>query len=191
MKILIVNDDGIHATGILALAEQAPEPTEVFLVAPQYEQSGVSQAITFLSPLFPVPWSRKTESGLELNGFAVNGTPVDCVKLAISELCPWKPDFVLSGINGGLNAGINVCHSGTVGAALAASTFGLTSFALSIEYTRDPEMFNRGAKLAWPMIEQFAELDFPNKTVVNINMPMSALDEFARWRKARCGVCSR
>ena len=176
MKILIINDDGVHSKGIIELAKVARESSEVFVVAPRVEQSGVSQAITFLSPLFPVKLGSQDDSQDEcIAGYSVNGTPVDCLKLAISELCPWKPDLVLSGINGGLNAGINVCHSGTVGGAFAASTFDVPAIAISLEYSADRMDFEKAAQIAWPLIQKFSQVKLPSKVVLNINIPTIAL----------------
>jgi 5'-nucleotidase len=98
---------------------------------------------------------------------------VDCVKLGLAELCPWKPDLVLSGINGGLNAGVNVCYSGTVGAALAASTFGIASMAISLESGVKMD-FAKAAEIAWPLVERYVTSGLPPRTVVNINIPTAA-----------------
>ncbi len=176
MKILITNDDGVHAQGIIQLANRVRQfADEVFVVAPAVEQSGVSQAITFLSPLFPVKLGGEKDSqDNHIPGYSVNGTPVDCVKLAVTELCPWKPDLILSGINAGLNAGVNVCYSGTVGAALAASTFGILSMAISVEYQQSID-FHRAAEIASPIIERFSRMTHPPRTVININIPTIAL----------------
>lgn len=170
MKVLIINDDGVHAPGLIELAKRVQQQSEVFVVAPSVEQSGVSQAITFLSPLFPVPIT-----GEEYVGYSVNGTPVDCLKLAVSELCPWKPDLVLSGINGGLNAGINVGHSGTVGGALAAATFDIPAISISLEYTTKRIDFAKASDIAWPLIEKLRAIEIPSKSVININIPTIAL----------------
>ncbi len=176
MKVLITNDDGVHAQGIIQLAQKVQQHAEVIVVAPSVEQSGVSQAITFLSPLFPVALGGDKDSQDDhIAGYSVNGTPVDCVKLGLAELCLWKPDLVLSGINGGLNAGVNVCYSGTVGAALAASTFGLDSIAISLE-SGDEMDFRKAAEIAWPLIEQYANCGLPRRTVVNINIPTAAIE---------------
>jgi 5'-nucleotidase len=175
MKILITNDDGVHSQGIIQLAKRVREHAEVFVVAPQVEQSGVSQAITYLAPLFPIALGgMKDSQDDDIPGFSVNGTPVDCVNLAFGELCPWKPDLVLSGINSGLNAGVNVSYSGTVGGALAAATFGIPAMAISLESS--PEMdFHRAAELAWPLIERFQRIELPHHSVININFPTVAL----------------
>jgi 5'-nucleotidase len=176
MKVLITNDDGVHSQGIIQLAKEAREQGhDVFIVAPRVEQSGVSQAITFLSPLFPHALGSNEDSQDEhIPGYSVNGTPVDCVKLAVGELCPWKPELVLSGINGGLNAGINVCHSGTAGAALVAATFGIPSIALSLEYSEDMD-FRKATEVAWPIVDRLRQIEFPQRTVSNINIPLAAL----------------
>ncbi len=174
-KILITNDDGVHAQGIIQLARRVQQHADVFVVAPAIEQSGVSQAITFLQPLFPVKLGGDKDSqDAHIPGFSVNGTPVDCVKLALQELCPWKPDLILSGINGGLNAGTNVCYSGTVGAAMAGATFGILSMAVSVEYQEQID-YHRAAEIAWPIIDQLSVADHPPRTVVNINIPTAAL----------------
>ena len=177
MKILITNDDGVHAQGIIQLARRVSEDAEVFIVAPRTEQSGISGAMTFLRPLFPVKLGGIRDSrDNNIPGFSVDGTPVDCVKLALFDLCPWKPDIVISGINGGINAGVNVSHSGTVGAALVGAALGVKSFAISVEYTQEQDDFRRAAEIGWPLIQELAKAPTPVRTVININLPTSALD---------------
>ena len=166
MKILVTNDDGFFAGGIQALATELRKHAEVFVVAPSTEQSGISQAITFLRPLNPNPVK---EDG-KLIGYTVNGTPADCAKLALHELCPFEPDLVISGINNGLNVGINVCHSGTVGGAYAASMFDVPSISVSVEFSENP-CFENVARMAWPIIEQLANTKLPTRSVANINFP--------------------
>ncbi len=176
MKILITNDDGYFAPGLQALAEELARHAEIFIVAPSIEQSGISQAITFLRPLNPKPVPQSHDQPQDtLEGYLVNGTPADCVKLAIHELCPFKPDVVISGINCGLNVGINVCHSGTVGGAFAASMFGFRSIAVSVESSDDPD-FQTVASLTWPIIEPLLHSTFPPRTVLNLNFPNAAID---------------
>lgn len=172
MKILLTNDDGYFAGGIQALADELADRAEVFVVAPTTEQSGVSQAITFLRPLNP--HSVKNEQG-GLAGYAVSGTPADCVKLALHELCPFKPDLVISGINNGLNIGINVCHSGTVGGAFAASMFDVPSVAISVQSSEAPR-FDNVAAMAWPLIEKLVSVEFPKRAVCNLNFPQSVAE---------------
>jgi 5'-nucleotidase len=177
MKVLITNHDGVHSQGIIQLAKQVrAHADEVFVVAPRVEQSGVSQAITFLSPLFPMALGGNLDSQDDhIPGYSVNGTPVDCIKLALGELCPWKPDLVLSGINGGLNAGINVCHSGTAGGALVAATFGISSIAISLEHSETMD-FQLASKIVWPLIDRFRRVELPARSAININIPTVALN---------------
>ncbi len=176
MRVLITNDDGVHSQGIIQLAKQVrAHADEVYVVAPRVEQSGVSQAITFLSPLFPLALGGNLDSqDDQIPGFSVNGTPADCVKLAVVELCPWKPDLVLSGINGGLNAGINVCHSGTAGGALVAATFGIPSIAISLENSETMD-FRLASATVWPLIDRFRKIELPARSAININIPTAAL----------------
>lgn len=167
MKVLITNDDGYFARGLKTLAAHVGQTNETFIVAPQTEQSGISQAITFLRPLNPNHVFNKQK---ECTGYSVNGTPADCVKLGIHELAPWKPDLILSGINFGLNVGINVSHSGTVGGAFAGSMFGIPAVSISIEGT-DHAKFQLAAEIAWSIVEKIEWSKLPAKSVVNINVP--------------------
>ena len=167
MKVLITNDDGFFARGLKTLARHIGENHEVFVVAPQTEQSGISQAITFLRPLNPNHVYNKQQ---QCTGYSVNGTPADCVKLGIHELAPWKPDLIVSGINFGLNVGINVNHSGTVGGAFAGSMFGIPSVSISVEGTENAN-FDLAAEIAWSIIEKIQWDKLPAKSVVNINVP--------------------
>jgi len=167
MKVLITNDDGYFAKGIKALARHIARTDEVFIVAPQIEQSGISQAITFLRPLNPNP---VVDADNHLKGYSVNGTPADCVKLGIHELCPWKPDLIISGINFGLNIGINVCHSGTVGGAFAGAMFDFPTAAISIEAIAHPN-FDLAAEIGWALIKRTDWTKMPVRSVLNINVP--------------------
>lgn len=167
MKVLITNDDGYFAPGLKRLARHISKSNEVFIVAPQIEQSGISQAITFLRPLTANP---VVGADGQLQGYTVNGTPTDCVKLGVHELCPWKPDLIVSGINYGLNIGINVCHSGTVGGAFAGAMFDFPTAAISAEATENPN-FKLAAEIGWSLIERTDWTKMPARSVMNINVP--------------------
>src|SRR6478672_7136170 len=104
VQILLTNDDGIYAPGLAALERELQHLGDVCICAPATEQSGVGHSITFLSPLVV----KEVFDGPRRRGWAVEGSPADCVKIGIFEFCPRRPDLVVSGINGGLNAGINV-----------------------------------------------------------------------------------
>lgn len=128
MNILISNDDGIEAEGILALAKALKKVAHVEVVAPLYERSGASQSLTIHSPL----QVKEIYRDGEFLGYGVNGSPADCVKLALTSICKNKPDYVISGINKGPNNACNLHYSGTVGAAAEGAVNGIISFAVSL-----------------------------------------------------------
>jgi 5'-nucleotidase len=133
----------------------------------------VSHSITFLEPLV----CKEIYDGDHLHGIAVEGSPADCVKLGVSELISEPVDLVVSGINGGLNAGINVLYSGTVAAALEGAFFRLNSFAVSLEW--DPHAdFATAAKIAVPLIRQVLEQKADHPQLYNINIPTAAVAAF-------------
>ena len=128
MRILLTNDDGIHAQGLWALHAALAPGHEVTVVAPDRERTGVGHAITLHQPL--------RAASLAVNGaegYAVNGTPADCVKLAVLEILGGRPDLVVSGLNPGANVGVNINYSGTVAAAREAALGGIPAIAASIE----------------------------------------------------------
>lgn len=169
MHILLTNDDGIYAPGILALEAKLPELGNVSLVAPATEQSGVGHSITFLEPLV----CKKVFDGMRFRGYAVEGSPADCVKLGVSELVDEPVDLIVSGINGGLNAGINVLYSGTVAAAIEGAFFRYNSFAISLEY--DPHAdFEIAAVLAAGLIREILRRKHSAPQLYNINIPTAA-----------------
>src|SRR5688572_4893 len=136
MRILLTNDDGIHAPGLRALRKELLKLGEVTVVAPAGEQSAVGHSVTLLTPLIV----QEITEGQEFIGWAVEGRPADCVKLALLELLPEPPDLVVSGMNAGSNAGINVLYSGTVAAAIEGAFYRQTSIAVSLEYTKPAKM---------------------------------------------------
>ncbi len=155
----------------------------VNVVAPATEQSGVGHSITFLTPLI----AKEVYEGERRRGWAVEGSPADSVKLGIFELCPQRPDLIVSGINGGLNAGINVLYSGTVAAAIEGAFFGITSIAVSLEYNEHAQ-FGKAARVARGIIEQVLELKGPAAQLYNINIPTVALEQPRGVRIVPMGV---
>lgn len=151
MRILLTNDDGIYAPGLAAMRTALARLGEVFVVAPATEQSGVGHSITFLTPLM----ASQVFDGDEARGWAVEGSPADCVKLALAKLCidengePFRPDLVVSGMNYGLNAGINVLYSGTVAAATEAAINDLPAIAVSLEWDDHARFEAAASKRAW------------------------------------------
>ena len=177
MLILLTNDDGIYAPGLAALQRELTRLGEVLVVAPATEQSGVGHSVTYLTPLIakevyhdePCPGGNRGR-----RGWAVQGSPADCIKIGIAEFCPRQPDLVVSGINSGLNAGINVLYSGTVAAAIEGAFFGITSVAVSLEFHEHPQ-YDEAARLARKIIERVLEKKGPGPQLYNLNIPTAAL----------------
>jgi 5'-nucleotidase len=176
VKILVTNDDGILAPGLGALCRYLAAENEVFVVAPDNERSGVSQSITYRRPVFHKGF--RLPGGIE--GFAINGYPVDCVKVALHSLCPFRPEVVVSGINSGLNVGLNVGHSGTVAGALAASVFGLPAVALSLEEQAEMS-YGEAAARVWPVCANLLRSTELSGKVLNVNVPTAALEGEPRF----------
>jgi 5'-nucleotidase len=177
VKILLTNDDGIYAPGLAAMERALGRLGNVSVVAPAVEQSGVGHSITFLSPLM----AKEVFDGERRRGWAVEGSPADCVKLALAEFCP-APDLVVSGINGGLNLGINVLYSGTVAGATEGAVSGILSIAVSLEYDEHAH-FDRAGEIAVDLIEQILDRGgATGHTLYNINMPTVAMERAAEVR---------
>ncbi|GAB6165337.1 5'/3'-nucleotidase SurE [Thermostilla marina] len=171
MRILLTNDDGIYAPGLAAMAEALTRLGEVHVVAPATEKSGVGHSITYLIPLVV----KEVFRGDDRWGWAVEGSPADCVKIGIAELCPERPDLIVSGINGGLNAGINVLYSGTVAAAIEGAFFGIDSVAVSLQFDEHAP-FEKAAGLAAELIGRLFEKKEPRPRLYNLNIPLAALE---------------
>ncbi len=166
MYILLTNDDGIYAPGLWAFYQALREEHQVEVVAPESEQSAVGHAISLLNPLRV---KRVFKNG-SFFGWAVSGTPADCVKIAIAEVLPQKPDLVLSGINLGSNVGINVLYSGTVSAATEAAIMGLRSMAVSLSTYKEPD-FSAAARFAARLAPKLPLLNLPPGVCLNVNVP--------------------
>ena len=159
--ILLTNDDGIYAQGILAAWQELRKIGDVEVVAPDAERSAVGHAITLLLPL-------RTKEVVRRNarfGYAVNGMPADCVKIAVKAILPRKPDLVVSGINLGSNTGTNVIYSGTVSAATEARILGIPSIAFT-----HPD-FSYAAKFTRKLASAVIARGLPDKTLLNVNIP--------------------
>src|SRR5713101_6345616 len=169
MRILLTNDDGVYAPGLRALRVELKKLGEVTVVAPAAEQSAVGHSITLLTPLLGQEIHDEANQPM---GWAVEGRPADCVKLALLELLSEPPDLVVSGLNAGSNAGINVLYSGTVAAAIEGAFFRQLSIAVSLEYTKPkPLDFPRAADLARRVIAQILEHQPADGTLFNVNIP--------------------
>ncbi len=169
MRLLLTNDDGISAKGIYTLAKELEKNHEVIIVAPYNEKSACGHSITLTRPLIV----RETKlEGLKSRAFSVDGTPADCVKIAINKLLDDKIDMVVSGINKGLNLGTDVLYSGTVSAAIEAAIYKIPSMAISMEVNKDIETYEMAAKYATEILKKANENGIKNDIVLNVNIPL-------------------
>ena len=178
MKILVSNDDGYLATGIIALTEALSGVADVVVVAPDRNRSAASNSLTLESPL------RVKEVGE--NRYAVNGTPSDCVHLALTGLLDEEPDLVVSGINHGANLGDDVIYSGTVAAAMEGRFLGLPTIAISLVGSR-LEHFGTAARVAAEMVRKLDRSMLASDVILNVNVPNRPYDSLAGIRSTRLG----
>lgn len=176
MRILITNDDGHDAEGIRALYDALRIRHDCTVVAPDGERSATGHAITIHRDVF----FRKTECG-----YAVSGSPADCVKLGVLHLLPAPPDLVVSGVNNGSNLGSDIMYSGTVSAAFEAAYLGVRGIAVSLSNHNAPsEFYARAAALVATHLDAFTQLPIGTNTVLNINYPVRAPFVGIRFTKA-------
>jgi 5'-nucleotidase len=170
MRILLTNDDGIYAPGLCVLRQELLKLGMVTVVAPATEQSAAGHSVTLLNPLLIS--EVLDDDGHTFIGWAVEGRPADCVKLALLELLPERPDVIISGLNAGSNAGINVLYSGTVAAAIEGAFYGHTAIAVSLEYDKKIYDFPTAARYARQVIEQILASKPPPGSLFNVNIPV-------------------
>ncbi|MEW6668223.1 MAG: 5'/3'-nucleotidase SurE [Thermodesulfobacteriota bacterium] len=183
MRILLTNDDGIYAQGLMALYRELRADFEVTVVAPESEMSAVGHAITLTSPLRV----RAVRRNGDFFGFGVTGTPADCVKIAVQELMESAPDMILSGINLGANVGVNVLYSGTVSAATEGAFLGIRSAAMSLD-TREGPDFRFAARFSREIIRFIMQAGLRERTALNVNIPALPIDQIAGVKITRQGV---
>jgi len=176
--ILISNDDGIHSEGIKTLARALKRVGEVFIVAPDRERSAASHSLTLHKPL------RVEKIGP--NAYAINGTPTDCINLAVNGILKKRPDLVVSGINKGGNLGDDVTYSGTVSAAMEGTLLSIPSFAISlVSISRENFDFKNAARFAARLARFILKNRLPKDTLLNINVP--DVDEIKGYRITKQG----
>ncbi|AGL01444.1 5'/3'-nucleotidase SurE [Desulfoscipio gibsoniae] len=167
MRILISNDDGINAPGLQTLRKSLSTLGEVLVVAPEKERSGAGHGITSHKPLRP----KKVNFSDGTYGWSLNGTPADCVKLAVEALMPQKPDIVVSGINRGANLGTDVLYSGTVSAAIEGIINGFPSVAISLA-SFESDDYSQAAAFASHIVPLLVDASSEMKRIlININVP--------------------
>ena len=182
MRILISNDDGVHAHGLRALVRAVRPLGEVTVIVPDRPRSACGHAVTLHKPL------RVEEVALDGEGIALicNGTPADCVALGVEVILPSRPDLVIAGINLGQNLGDDVSYSGTIAAAMEGAIFDVKSFAISVCGSHDVD-FSYAAKLAARVTELFVSLPLSPETFLNINVPNISAQQIAGIEETRQG----
>ncbi|HEX9880867.1 MAG TPA: 5'/3'-nucleotidase SurE [Candidatus Binatia bacterium] len=178
MRILLSNDDGIYSEGLLALEEKLKALGETFTVAPDRVQNSMSHALTLHRPL-------RVEE-IAPRRFSVDGTPTDCVKLALTGLLPVRPDLVISGINKGPNIGDDIIYSGTVSAAIEGTLLGIPSVAVSLVTFKD-FVFDAAADFTALLASRILKKGLPPGTLLNVNVPPCSAGEIKGWRLSRQG----
>lgn len=178
MHFLISNDDGYRATGIELLAAAMSEMGEVTVVAPDRNRSGASNSLTLDSPLYV----KRAENGF----FFVNGTPTDCVHLAITGLIDSEPDLVISGVNAGANLGDDVLYSGTVAAAMEGRFLGCPALAVSLA-GENPVHFETAVRVVVNMVDALSDNSLVNDLLLNINIPDLPFEQLGDIEVTRLG----
>ena len=178
MRILLSNDDGYFAPGLRYLAEALSSIGEITVVAPERDRSGASNSLTLDRPL---------KLGKSSNGyFYINGTPTDCVHMAVTGLLDQLPDIVVSGINHGMNMGDDTVYSGTVAAATEGYLLGIPSIALSL-VTAGNNHFDTAARVAVDIVKQFRDTPFSQPVLLNVNVPDVPYEELKGQEITRLG----
>jgi len=178
MHILVSNDDGYLAPGLTVLAKELASVAKVTVVAPDRNRSAASNSLTLTMPLRV----QQMENGF----FSVDGTPTDCVHLAVTGLLKEEPSLVFSGINNGENMGDDVLYSGTVAAATEGRFLGFPSIALSMN-SSTPKHFKTGAVIAVQLLNQLLSRELPADTILNVNIPDLPLSEIKGLKATRLG----
>lgn len=178
MKILVSNDDGYQSPGLLALVAALESIAEVAVVAPERDRSGASNSLTLDVPLR----ASRTERGF----IRVDGTPTDCVHLAITGLLETEPDLVVAGINHGPNLGDDVIYSGTVAAATEGRFLGLPAIALSMD-AFEPRYLETAARVGVRLVEQLRSAPLESNLILNVNVPDIPYDEIKGYAATRLG----
>ena len=178
MRILISNDDGYFSPGIALLAERLGEAGEVTVVAPERDRSGASNSLTLDRPLIV----RQAANGF----YSVNGTPTDCVHIAVTGLLDFVPDMVVSGINDGANMGEDTIYSGTVAAAMEGFLLGIPSLAVSLA-TKTGRHYETAAAVARELVERFQRSPITQPVLLNVNVPNIAYAELSGIETTRLG----
>ena len=174
MNILVSNDDGIFAPGVYTLVSVLKNFAQVTVVCPDSQKSGFGHSITVSKPIRP----RKVNLMEDVLAYQVDGTPADCIKIALEKLCPSMPDLVISGVNAGANVGQDIYYSGTIGAAREAAMYGIPAMAFSLARDdREQLDFEKSKTILYALLEKLLTLSIPKHEFLNINLPCLSNEE--------------
>ncbi|MCB1827521.1 MAG: 5'/3'-nucleotidase SurE [Coxiellaceae bacterium] len=179
MRILVSNDDGVYARGLSVLTNALKEVAEVHTVAPDRNRSGASNSLTLSAPLHV----KHLDNGM----ISVEGTPTDCVHVAITGLLQERPDMVITGINAGSNLGDDVWYSGTVAAAMEGRFLGLPAIAMSLA-SEHHQHFETAGQVARMMVDHLLKDPLPSSTILNVNVPDLPFADIAGFEVTLCGT---
>lgn len=179
MRILLSNDDGYQAPGLISLARALREVADITVVAPERNRSGASNSLTLENPIR----AHQAENGF----IFVDGTPTDCVHLAITGLLEKEPDMVIAGINAGSNMGDDTLYSGTVAAAMEGRFLGLPAIAISLAGSEDFQHFDTAARFAVTLVERLKNDPLPVDTILNVNVPDVPWESLEGFEATRLG----
>ncbi|MTK10683.1 MAG: 5'/3'-nucleotidase SurE [Clostridiaceae bacterium] len=184
MRLLLTNDDGVNAKGLITLAKELEKYHDIVIVAPSSQRSACGHSITITEPLIV----KEVElEGIKSKIYSVSGTPADCVRIALDKLIDEKVDMVLSGINNGANVGTDVLYSGTVSAAIEASMYKIPSIALSSHIKDGADNYEVAAKYALKILSQIENLGMKNDVVLNINVPLESEEDIKGIKVCKIG----
>jgi len=184
MRILLTNDDGVYAQGIRTLASVLEKEHKVIIVAPEDQRSAQSHSITLFKPIY----IKKVKlEGIKSDAYSISGTPADCVRVGLEELAKGEIDIVFSGINMGLNSGMDVLYSGTVSAAIEGNLYKLPSVAVSAEWTKEGLNYEIAAKYALQVLSKIKKEKLLTPMVLNLNTPFNLHDESKPLKVCKIG----
>lgn len=180
VSIVLSNDDGVYAPGLKVLQQVLKDIAEIKTFAPDRDRSGASNSLTLSKPL--------RVQQIEENIISVQGTPTDCIHLALTGLMPQLPDMVISGINAGSNMGDDVWYSGTVAAAVEGRFLGLPAIAISMAGEGPFEHYETAARIVKDLVLHIADKPLPPETILNVNVPQLPYDELKGIEVTRLGT---
>ncbi|MBC2579467.1 5'/3'-nucleotidase SurE [Clostridium sp. DJ247] len=184
MRLLLTNDDGINAKGLYELAKELEKEHNIIIAAPCSQRSACGHSITLTTP---IEVEEVKLQGINGKAYSINGTPADCVRIALDKLSEEKIDMVVSGINSGFNLGTDVIYSGTVSAAIESAIYKIPSLAISVEIKKEEEKYETAAKYAAEVLRIVKNKEIGDDVVLNVNVPLIPQEEIKGIKVCKIG----